>query len=237
MSQHPRFLCLRPTLILYSFRVSPKLAERVRLRYPRMAVYDLRGWDTLEALIGGQLYDCVVRLSRWRIDQFRPAGAVMGYGHARKPEAVGPDASGLGSRRWPDLPTWPVEPDRQVASSHVGRLRWPSHIPLSPAEERATEGLRLDSCPRTVQETMGRVLQGLDWTSEDRIADPTASGASERVAPLSRRGSLPLARHRSITPEYTGLSLPGAGPTCSRRHHRSPAMAELSRSATLVPRT
>ena len=28
MSQHPRFLCLRPTLILYSFRVSPKLAER-----------------------------------------------------------------------------------------------------------------------------------------------------------------------------------------------------------------
>ena len=29
MSQHPRFLCLRPTLILYSFRVSPKLAERV----------------------------------------------------------------------------------------------------------------------------------------------------------------------------------------------------------------
>ena len=31
MSQHPRFLCLRPTLILYSFRVSPKLAERVPL--------------------------------------------------------------------------------------------------------------------------------------------------------------------------------------------------------------
>ena len=30
MSQHPRFLCLRPTLILYSFRVSPKLAERGR---------------------------------------------------------------------------------------------------------------------------------------------------------------------------------------------------------------
>ena len=29
MSQHPRFLCLRPTLFLYSFRVSPKLAERV----------------------------------------------------------------------------------------------------------------------------------------------------------------------------------------------------------------
>ena len=28
VSQHPRFLCLRPTLILYSFRVSPKLAER-----------------------------------------------------------------------------------------------------------------------------------------------------------------------------------------------------------------
>ena len=28
VSQHPRFLGLRPTLILYSFRVSPKLAER-----------------------------------------------------------------------------------------------------------------------------------------------------------------------------------------------------------------
>ena len=28
MSQHPRFLCLRPTLILCSFRLSPKLAER-----------------------------------------------------------------------------------------------------------------------------------------------------------------------------------------------------------------
>ena len=32
MSQHPRFLCLRPTLILYSFRVSPKLAEREAIR-------------------------------------------------------------------------------------------------------------------------------------------------------------------------------------------------------------
>ena len=32
MSQHPRFLCLRPTLILCSFRVSPKLAERGWLR-------------------------------------------------------------------------------------------------------------------------------------------------------------------------------------------------------------
>ena len=57
MSQHPRFLCLRPTLILYSFRVSPKLAEREEaktagqlgrrlkiLTYPSLLVIDEIGY-------------------------------------------------------------------------------------------------------------------------------------------------------------------------------------------------
>ena len=56
MSQHPRFLCLRPTLILCSFRVSPKLAERVLAKRTSGPVGEilLRGAHRWEALYVGK---------------------------------------------------------------------------------------------------------------------------------------------------------------------------------------